>query len=36
MLIGNGPTLAGERSTKMLAGMRATAWWPEILISIIG
>jgi hypothetical protein len=36
MLVGDGTTLAGERSAKMLAEMRATGWWPEILISIMG
>jgi len=36
MLVGDGPTLAGERSAKMLAEMRATGWWPELLISIMG
>jgi hypothetical protein len=35
MLIGYGPTLAGERSTKMLA-MPATGGWLEIPISMMG
>jgi len=36
VLVGDGSTLAGGRSAKMLVEMRATGWWPEVLISIMG